>query len=164
MYSARKDMVSVNCHLPQTNCFIIIFINVALEMLVRWKNRRSLFSPPPSFLFLSDSAVSAHAPSSALQEIRKEKRLTAQFHKTPPRHHFIFSEPFFFFPSLSFIYFIVFWKTNRAITAVPSQVIYPPCRVCSSTLTLRSFNPELISRCTGRMSAHQKRRVVLCSR
>lgn len=52
--------------------------------------------------FLSDSAVSTHAPSSALQEIRKEKRLTAQFHKTLPRHHFIFSEPFF-----SFIYFII---------------------------------------------------------
>lgn len=59
--------------------------------------------------FLSDSAVGTHAPSSALQEIRKEKRLTAQFHKTPPRHHFIFSEPFF---SPAFIYFIVFLKNK----------------------------------------------------
>lgn len=48
------------------------------------------------FFILSDSAVSTHAPSSALQEIRREKRLTAQFHKTQPRHHFIFSEPIFF--------------------------------------------------------------------
>lgn len=82
-------------------------------MLVRWKNRRSLFSHPPSFLFLSDSAVSAHAPSSALQEIRKEKRLTAQFHKTPPRHHFIFSEPFFFFPPFHLFISLSFEKQTE---------------------------------------------------
>lgn len=46
--------------------------------------------------FLSDSAVSTRAPSSALQEIRKEKRLTGQFHKTQQRHHFIFPQPFSF--------------------------------------------------------------------
>lgn len=59
------------------------------------KNVREVEKEEKPF-FLSDSAVSTRAPSSALQEIRKEKRLTAQFHKTPPRHHFIFSEPFFF--------------------------------------------------------------------
>lgn len=72
------------------------------------KEKFYFFLPVFFFFFLSDSAVSTHAPSSALQEIRKEKRLTAQFHKTPPRHHFIFSEPphppFF----SAFIYFIVF--------------------------------------------------------
>lgn len=95
MYSAHKVTVSVNCHLPQTNCFIIIFINVAYKCS-RGGKTGEVFS---FSFFLSDSAVSTHAPSSALQEIRKEKRLTAQFHKTPPRHHFIFSQPFF-----SFIY------------------------------------------------------------
>lgn len=48
-----------------------------------------------NYFSFSHSAVSAHAPSFSLQEIRKEKRLTAQFHKTPPRYHFIFSQTFF---------------------------------------------------------------------
>lgn len=43
--------------------------------------------------YLSDSAVSACAPSLARQEIRKEQRLTAQFHKTPPCRPFIFPRP-----------------------------------------------------------------------
>lgn len=74
-------------------------------MLARWKKKTQKSFLLLLIFLLSDSAVSAHAPSSALQEIRKEKRLTAQFHKTPPRHHFIFSQPFFsfhLFISLSF--------------------------------------------------------------
>lgn len=69
---------------------LLIYLWMLVKTLTRLKREKSF-----SCVFLSDSAVSTHAPSSALQEIRKEKRLTAQFHKTPPRHHFIFSEPFF---------------------------------------------------------------------
>lgn len=95
-------------------------------MLV-WHKKKSFF-----FLSLSDSAVSAHAPSSALQEIRKEQRLTAQFHKTQPRRHFIFSQPFF----RNYIFHYWLLRNKQSDNGPFFQVIYPSCRA----LLLR-FNP-----------------------
>ncbi len=114
-YSAHKVVVSVNCHLPQTNCFIIIF-----KMLGRWKKRSLLF-----FLFFYQIQLSAHMLHH-LRSRKLERRNVWQHNFTKHRHAIIsFSLNLFF----SFIYFIVFWKTNRAITVVPFQVIYPCCRV-----------------------------------
>lgn len=116
--TVTKDVAPVSRHSPQANCFVIIFMNAGES-----------FSPP---LFLSDSTVGTHAPSSALQEIRTEKRLTAQFHKTPPSFHFL---PTFccccfynLFISLSFLK-----KQTNWTAAVPTQVIYS-CRLTPSWL------------------------------
>ncbi len=78
-----------------------------------------------SSFFFYQIQLSAHMLHH-LRSRKLERRNVWQHNFTKHCHAIIsFSLNLFF---LSFIYFIVFWKTNRAITAVPSQVIYPCCR------------------------------------